>query len=135
MREIKFRAWDIKSKKFRTSVPVLERWWDSDCWDDSEEAMEEPFVNLVHPLGFSDRLIYDQFTGAHDKNGVEIYENDIVQEENEFRITPRNELIKWISTNDGWGADGWYGIPSRDYMTHKVQGVVVGNIHENPELI
>jgi hypothetical protein len=59
MREIKFRAWDKENKVYivpteKNGGNVLNAWIDSE----------------------SDVSIIEQFTGLHDRNGKEIYEND-----------------------------------------------------------
>jgi hypothetical protein len=74
-----------------------------------------------------------QYTGLKDKNNKEIYEGDIIQEDDpDGKI---NYLIEWkekeanFSAIDGTKTLRLYGI----YWKHNCE--VIGNIYENPELI
>lgn len=72
-----------------------------------------------------------QGTGIKDKKGKEIYEGDIVfDEDGEFTKTCK---IEW----DEIGAK-FFGIAIEDddsYEMQEIDGEIIGNIYENPELL
>ena len=69
-----------------------------------------------------------QFTGLKDKNGVEIYEGDIMQHANPFDIPFE---VNWIYTDCCFGFNN--GCTSYNLSDPSFE--VIGNIYENPELL
>ncbi|MEB8335780.1 YopX family protein [Staphylococcus saprophyticus] len=75
---IKFRAWDKVEKEW-LSIRTIGfdddgSLWYLQAWDDNENDIDPPY--LVDDLGVKWEL--SQSTGLKDKNGVEIFENNIV---------------------------------------------------------
>lgn len=106
-REVKFRAWNIFDKE---RVPF----WHCDPSFTSEGELVCLSGNTLM-----------QYTGLKDKNGVEIYEGDIVRASN---------LIAEVQFMKG-GFFLYRGGEDFDLVSNWVKVEVIGNIYENLDLV
>lgn len=115
MREKKFRAWD---KAMRRWVPQ--------------------YSNMVVPIGSMSAWAEErgfelpEYTGLKDFNGVEIYEGDILIDDDYPEDDISYAEVRWVETEKhiGWKAYQW-GFDKEYFTEYKV----VGNKYENPELL
>jgi uncharacterized phage protein (TIGR01671 family) len=114
MRAIKFRAWDKVNKKM--FEPTSVSWGNGVLWVCDSHGDNRLEYELVRP---NDGLM--QFTGLHDKNGKEIYYNDIC-----FDYFLKMKFVVEEITVAHWIID-------IDKMNCPMDSVeVIGNIYENP---
>lgn len=76
----------------------------------------------------------EQFTGLKDKNGVEIYHNDLIKDQFGFMKRVESYFSEFILMDH----DVSYKL--MDYIKMVVPGIasnleVIGNVHQNPELL
>ena len=121
MREIKFRGKRL----------------DNGEWVYGDLHIRTPFPHIHSEIDYSrvniDPHTVGQFTGLHDKNGKEIYEGDIVAIAGVIKGIVRYNARYWryeIATADEPLENERIpsGRPEECWM-------VVGNIHDNPELL
>jgi uncharacterized phage protein (TIGR01671 family) len=141
MRELKFRCWHINTMEYDVSVI-----------EGKPYTSKSGYFEL-----YSDREIENgilmQYTGLKDKNGKEIYEGDILEFTDkwewyrgewapkfifasekqkqelrkEYDLLPTHKIVVDMSPEEG--------VNFSTYDLGEYRWQVIGNIHENPELI
>lgn len=121
MRSIRFRGWNIKSKRMIDCYKVTPLALNKECLDTAY------FDGLFLP--FHKGIILMQFTGLYDRNNKEIWEGDIVS----FVDAETKGTIEY---HDGsfWIIDSKNGdFPMHIFEEKDIE--VVGNIYQNKGLL
>ena len=152
MREIKFRGWSGAQEKWVYGLPyfspgtgiwsiVYPNGWQP-TYNNPDEGESNVFTNV-------DAKTIGEFAGLKDKNGKEIYEEDICVlhlpntwgDDGELSKEVENKIVTISWKNNGfvllgWGVNGYFNIQGTPYFgTFKSEHFeIIGNIHENPEL-
>ena len=129
MREIKFRAWDEENKMFHYFTLF-------DIWKNIKYPSH---VITNHKVYHIKGLPIDQYTGLKDKNSKEIYERDIVTDD---EIVGEVYWHDYMGYSDKVGYLAWYvgnsKAPARGTTLGPCENErtweIIGNIYKNPEL-
>ncbi len=141
MREIKFRAWDKKKKRMMYYPLGVGIHLDK---GDEETISYGTGMNTVtvHPKSKTYQLM--QYTGLKDENNKEIYEGDILQDDNDdifevkFGKLPLDKSRDCVCTYEAFYCKGYGQLgqaPSYECQEIREWMKVIGNIYKNPELL
>lgn len=122
-REIKFRAW-LKDLKTMQVVSELNMWNLGHVFTVDED-------NLHYKTSGNVNYTLMQYVGLKDKNGVEIYEGDIVIKDSYTEIA----VVEYYSLCCNYTLNDTLLSLKAGMATNYFEGEVIGNIYENPELL
>lgn len=131
MGRLKFRAWDKSKQKMYTASELI-------IWDNKVYAND--IRDLTHEIlngWVIDEEYLMQSTGILDKNGVEIFEGDILELEDGGEVLGNAKLVwnKWQATL----VVEAIGVEDATAFSELIDDIssyrVIGNIYENPELL
>ncbi len=126
--------------KFRAKSLNGGKWLFGSHYDDGGEDYILP-NNLASALDYEDYQVdqntIGQFTGITDKNGKEIYEGDILTD-SWVDFSRKAAYLTVVKFKDGaFGFDLHFEgfTPMQQLITDSMKFEVIGNIHDNPELL
>ncbi len=124
MRELKFRAWYAPEKEYIYDVQAT---YDNAC-EGKGSIYHENFREVLE----DDDCTVEQYTGLKDENGKEIYEGDIVTLNGEWEEIEHGDCSIVTFENGCFRVGNGYENEAGSYLS---DWRIIGNIHENPELL
>lgn len=126
-REIKFRAWSKRFEQMFQNELLVEAGRQLVIFVKNARPNLPDHENakggLLLPTDDED-LVFMQYTGLKDRNGVEIYEKDLLEKDGELFVVE-------------WGYQGWHANGKTNKWTHWAAEYfeVNGNIYSTPHLL
>ena len=110
-------------------------------WDDNQYSRSDPPNKCLEMESFEEIKLL-QYTGLKDKNGIEIYEGDIlICHEYDSSDCGKRIVQTFNNAVVGFSDGNYYYFPKGNMkMPHQLlmdayNPLIIGNIYENPELL
>lgn len=124
-REIKFRAWNLTYKWMEDSFFISSG---GVAYDVPSRTFDTPNTEIEEAPNY----VLMQFTGLRDVNGIEIYEGDIIQLNDEWvSVVEYRHAGFCVLIDSIYTVAGPEVVDISEWETIKV----IGNIHEHPHLL
>ena len=132
MRDIKFRAWSLKSKYYDLVDGFDLFIADGRLWEVNE--LSYMYSVFMSRSDVTDLYTVQQYTGLKDKNCKDIYEGDIVD-------GIASGVVVWDGIDGRWWVNGYEPCKDADFYERCDDSIdwryeeVIGNMYETPELV
>lgn len=124
-REIKFRAWDSQENTMFYNEDIL------------NIQFAENFIRIENEKyafnSFLDEVMLMQYTGLKDKDGIEVYEGDIIVCNNKYKSIVSYKNGSFVKSYRNGNIYLLYDSNIEDEILINYE--VIGNIYENPDLL
>ena len=134
MRTIRFRAWDEQNKIMHNDFQFIKSGDEGNDWivfTSDKQTLQDSTHPFENPY-FGQQLKIMQYTGLKDKNGVKIFEGDVLKTETEKPMVVgwSERFASFVLNREGWLFSHWFG---ESCDPEKCE--IIGNINQNSELL